>query len=204
MGIHGSPTCTLVFGQNDGCKGFLLGEEQQGMKLMFHMMNAARIEVGLQGVGRRRRRPPAGVGLRQGTPAEPPLERDEEPGRTAGPDHRTPRRSPHAPDVRRPTSKRCAHCCSRPPTTSTCSHVTEGEESRAIQQLRRDADADLQGLVLGVGPPGHPLVPAGLRRLRLHQASIRPSSTCATSRSPASTKAPTASRPSTSSPASCR
>jgi len=49
MGIHGSPTCTLVFGQNDGCRGFLLGEENHGMKLMFHMMNAARIEVGLQG-----------------------------------------------------------------------------------------------------------------------------------------------------------
>jgi alkylation response protein AidB-like acyl-CoA dehydrogenase len=43
MGIHGSPTCTLVFGQNDGCQGFLLGEELQGMKLMFHLMNAARI-----------------------------------------------------------------------------------------------------------------------------------------------------------------
>jgi alkylation response protein AidB-like acyl-CoA dehydrogenase len=49
MGIHGSPTCTLVFGQNDGCRGWLLGEEEQGMKLMFHLMNAARIEVGLQG-----------------------------------------------------------------------------------------------------------------------------------------------------------
>jgi alkylation response protein AidB-like acyl-CoA dehydrogenase len=50
MGIHGSPTCTLVFGQNDGCQGFLLGEEMQGMKLMFHLMNAARIDVGLQGL----------------------------------------------------------------------------------------------------------------------------------------------------------
>jgi alkylation response protein AidB-like acyl-CoA dehydrogenase len=50
MGIHGSPTCTLVFGQNDGCQGFLLGEELQGMKLMFHLMNAARIDVGLQGL----------------------------------------------------------------------------------------------------------------------------------------------------------
>lgn len=49
MGIHGSPTCTLVFGQKDGCRGYLLGEEGHGMKLMFHMMNAARIEVGLQG-----------------------------------------------------------------------------------------------------------------------------------------------------------
>jgi len=49
MGIHGSPTCTLVFGSNDNCTGYLLGQEGEGMKLMFHMMNAARIEVGLQG-----------------------------------------------------------------------------------------------------------------------------------------------------------
>jgi len=49
LGIHGSPTCSLVFGGNDGCSGWLLGEELEGMKLMFLMMNAARIEVGLQG-----------------------------------------------------------------------------------------------------------------------------------------------------------
>jgi alkylation response protein AidB-like acyl-CoA dehydrogenase len=49
MGIHGSPTCSLVYGGNDACEGFLLGEELHGMKLMFYMMNAARIEVGLQG-----------------------------------------------------------------------------------------------------------------------------------------------------------
>jgi len=50
MGIHGSPTCSLVFGANDRCEGWLLGRENEGMKLMFQMMNAARIEVGLQGV----------------------------------------------------------------------------------------------------------------------------------------------------------
>ncbi len=49
MGIHGSPTCSLVFGQEGTCRGHLLGEEQGGMKLMFYMMNGARIEVGLQG-----------------------------------------------------------------------------------------------------------------------------------------------------------
>ena len=49
MGIHGSPTTSMVFGQNDKCRGWLLGEELKGMKLMFYMMNAARIEVGLQG-----------------------------------------------------------------------------------------------------------------------------------------------------------
>lgn len=49
LGIHGSPTCSLVFGPNNACEGYLLGEELQGMKLMFQMMNPARIEVGLQG-----------------------------------------------------------------------------------------------------------------------------------------------------------
>jgi hypothetical protein len=49
MGIHGSPTCSLVFGGNGKCRGYLLGKEQGGMKLMFFMMNGARIEVGLQG-----------------------------------------------------------------------------------------------------------------------------------------------------------
>jgi len=51
LGIHGSPTCTLVFGTNDACQGFLLGEEGQGLPQMFQMMNAARYEVGVQGLG---------------------------------------------------------------------------------------------------------------------------------------------------------
>jgi alkylation response protein AidB-like acyl-CoA dehydrogenase len=49
LGIHGSPTCTLVFGQNGKCHGWLLGEEGGGMRAMFQMMNEARISVGLQG-----------------------------------------------------------------------------------------------------------------------------------------------------------
>jgi len=50
LGIHGSPTCAMVFGANDQCEGYLLGKEQEGMALMFHMMNAARYEVGVQGL----------------------------------------------------------------------------------------------------------------------------------------------------------
>jgi alkylation response protein AidB-like acyl-CoA dehydrogenase len=50
MGIHGSPTCSMLFGQQGACEGFLVGEENFGMKLMFTMMNSARVEVGLQGV----------------------------------------------------------------------------------------------------------------------------------------------------------
>ncbi len=49
MGIHGSPTCTVLFGENGKCEGYLLGEENKGLRAMFQMMNEARISVGLQG-----------------------------------------------------------------------------------------------------------------------------------------------------------
>src|SRR6266542_3117917 len=50
LGIHASPTCTMVFGDKDGATGFLVGEENRGMACMFTMMNQARLSVGLQGV----------------------------------------------------------------------------------------------------------------------------------------------------------
>jgi len=50
MGLRGSATCTLSFGDNGQCKGYLLGEERKGMRLMFHMMNESRLFVGLQGL----------------------------------------------------------------------------------------------------------------------------------------------------------
>jgi alkylation response protein AidB-like acyl-CoA dehydrogenase len=51
LGIHGSPTCTMIFGDGDGATGFIVGEENAGMACMFTMMNRARLAVGLQGVG---------------------------------------------------------------------------------------------------------------------------------------------------------
>jgi hypothetical protein len=50
LGIHGSPTCVLNFGENNNCIGYLLGEENQGMPIMFQMMNESRLFVGLQGL----------------------------------------------------------------------------------------------------------------------------------------------------------
>lgn len=50
LGIHASPTCTMSFGDNDACVGYLIGEENTGMRAMFTMMNNARLNVGLQGV----------------------------------------------------------------------------------------------------------------------------------------------------------
>ena len=50
MGIHGSATCLINFGDNGDCYAELLGEERQGMKVMFQLMNEARISVGMQGL----------------------------------------------------------------------------------------------------------------------------------------------------------
>ncbi len=51
LGIHGSPTCTMILGDAGGAVGYLIGEENAGMACMFTMMNRARLAVGLQGVG---------------------------------------------------------------------------------------------------------------------------------------------------------
>ena len=50
MGINGSATCVLTLGDRAPCKGWLVGEEHRGLKIMFHMMNEARIGCGAQGV----------------------------------------------------------------------------------------------------------------------------------------------------------
>jgi acyl-CoA dehydrogenase len=50
LGIHGSPTCTMVFGDGGGATGYLIGDEIRGMACMFTMMNQARLSIGLQGV----------------------------------------------------------------------------------------------------------------------------------------------------------
>ena len=52
MGIRASPTCVLAYGDNsDGAIGYLIGEENAGMRYMFTMMNNARLGVGLEGLG---------------------------------------------------------------------------------------------------------------------------------------------------------
>ncbi|MEJ2717915.1 MAG: acyl-CoA dehydrogenase [Deltaproteobacteria bacterium] len=50
LGIHGSATCALNYGEHENCVGYLLGEKNAGMKIMFNMMNEARLGVGLQGL----------------------------------------------------------------------------------------------------------------------------------------------------------
>ncbi len=51
LGIHASPTCVLAFGGDSGALGYLVGEANRGLECMFIMMNAARLSVGIQGIG---------------------------------------------------------------------------------------------------------------------------------------------------------
>jgi len=50
LGIHGSPTAVMSYGEHEGAVGYLLGEENEGLTCMFTMMNLARHAVGLEGV----------------------------------------------------------------------------------------------------------------------------------------------------------
>ena len=50
LGIHASPTCVMSFGDNGGAVGYLIGEENAGMRYMFRMMNNARLSVGVEGL----------------------------------------------------------------------------------------------------------------------------------------------------------
>ncbi len=51
LGIHGSPTCTMSFGDNGGAVGYLVGQPHNGLMAMFTMMNEARQGVGIQSLG---------------------------------------------------------------------------------------------------------------------------------------------------------
>ena len=51
LGIHGSPTCVMAYGDQGGATGYLVGEANRGLEYMFVMMNNARLAVGVQGLG---------------------------------------------------------------------------------------------------------------------------------------------------------
>ncbi|MET4807105.1 acyl-CoA dehydrogenase [Limibacillus sp. MBR-115] len=50
LGINGSPTCVMAYGDHEGAIGYLIGEENRGLEYMFTMMNNARLTVGIQGI----------------------------------------------------------------------------------------------------------------------------------------------------------
>ena len=91
MGLKASPTCVMAFGEQGGATGWLLGEEHQGMRVMFTMMNNARLAVGLEGVGLSERAYQQAVEFAN----------DRRQGRAAGADPATPSPIVDHPDVQR-------------------------------------------------------------------------------------------------------
>ena len=117
LGIHGSPTCTMIygdgkFGEAKGAIGWLVGEENKGLACMFTMMNNARLAVGHAGRRHGRSRDPEGDRL---CPRAPPGQGAglERPGHE--PDRRSSRRRAHAADhegadaAPAPSAYACAH-----------------------------------------------------------------------------------------------
>jgi DNA-binding CsgD family transcriptional regulator len=99
MGIHASPTCTMNYGEKGGAVGYLIGNENEGLKYMFIMMNAARFSVGVQGYSIADRAFPGGAFLRARPRA---VEGHRGQGVDAGSDHRASRRAPHADEPEEP------------------------------------------------------------------------------------------------------
>ena len=136
MGIHGNATCQMNL---DGATGWLVGEPNKGLNAMFVMMNAARLGVGMQSLGLTEVAYQNARGLREGPPADALAVGPEGAGQAGRPDHRAPRRAPHAADreglcrrrprvrVLRRAADRPANCITRtktcarkPPTWSRC------------------------------------------------------------------------------------
>ena len=103
LGIHASPTCVMMYGENEGALGLLVGEPNRGLEYMFVMMNAARLSVGLEGYAQGERAfQQAAEWARTRVQGKPPVSLAKDLGLRldghqllAGAHHRPPRREAH-------------------------------------------------------------------------------------------------------------
>ena len=169
MGLKGSSTATLNFGDEGKCQGYILGQEGQGIQLMFQMMNEARLGVGLQGFAVGNTGLPVCLEVCQGKDPGRGDREDEGPERPPGGDHQASRCAPHAP-YHEILCRRTAGADL--PDGLLCGlgqggHGPEGE--RVLRKHDRSPDPHREGLFDGhrlppdrVGDPG----PRGVRVLR--------------------------------------
>ena len=147
MGIHASPTCVMSYGDDDGAIGYLVGEENQGMRAMFTMMNTARIAVGVQGVA-------IGDAAYQKALA---YAQERLQGREIGGDSPGPAPIIVHPDVRRMLMTMKAQIEAMRnllvfnAAALDLAHALDGEEAEQLAGGRRPAHAGVQGLGTDVG-----------------------------------------------------
>ncbi|MEE2525234.1 acyl-CoA dehydrogenase [Hyphobacterium sp. HN65] len=131
MGIHGSPTCVM---EMTNAKGWLIGEEFGGMAAMFIMMNAARLAVGVQGVGIAERAYQQALAYAM----------DRKQGRAPGADGEPPHAIIHHPDVRNmlttmkakiEAARAVCYCCA---VAADEAEYEEDEEDRAYAKRREE------------------------------------------------------------------
>ncbi|WP_274629819.1 acyl-CoA dehydrogenase family protein [Arvimicrobium flavum] len=135
LGIHASPTCTMIYGdgfakdREPGAVGWLIGEENKGLACMFTMMNNARLAVGMQGVA-------VAETAYQKALAHANERRQ---GKAAGYDGQGMAPIVHHPDVQRnlltmkaltQMARSIAYCCAH---ALDMAHASEGDEARHWQ-----------------------------------------------------------------------
>ena len=167
LGYRGAPITQLAFGDNDDCRGWLVGEPHKGLRYMFQMMNEARIDVGMGAAAIASAAYYAALEYAKAAPAGPARRREGPPG-PADPDHRARRREADAPlPARRRRGVARAPLPVRPVRGPRPGDRRGGEG--AIRAAPRPPHAGRQDLPLGDGDPlrepGAP-VPRRLRLLR--------------------------------------
>jgi len=133
LGISASPTAVMSFGDNDGAIGYLVGEENNGIRCMFTMMNNARLAVGLQGVA---------IGERAFQQARN-FARERVQSRAANSEDPAPVKIIHHPDVKRMLMSMKA----RTEAARALSYYTAAKLDIAKRHLDDDERSKAQGLV---------------------------------------------------------
>ena len=198
LGIHASPTCVMKYGEKDGAVGYLVGEENRGLNVMFIMMNAARLAVGMQGVAVAERATQQRHRLRQGAPAGP--HRVEQGRRAWARSSSTPTSAAPCMTMKALTQAARAICL-----------VTAARDGRRRAAPRTPAQRAAAAAPRGAADARSPRPSPPTSAARWPPSACRCTAAWASSRRPArrrsiamrascrSTRAPTASRPSTSS-----
>ena len=195
LGIHASPTCVMMFGENEGALGLLVGEPNRGLEYMFVMMNAARLSVGLEGYAQGERAfQQAAEWARTRVQGKPPVSLAKVAGSASMGTSSSPAPIIGHPDVKRMllTMKSTVEAC-RALALYAAFQLDLGARAsgrgvaRGGAGARRSADSHRQGLLHRE------------RRSRLRRSASRCTAAWATSRRPAPRRpcATCASRPST-------
>ena len=191
MGIHGSATCVLNF---DGAQGYLVGQPHKGLAGMFTMMNTARLGVGVQGLGLSDRALQNALALFARAAADALAVGREIPRQARRPDHRAPRRAPHAADLQGAGRRRTRDGLPLRPAGRHRRERAERRRTRAGRHAARLHDPDHQGLPDRVGRGVHLPRACSASAATATSPSTAWSNWRATRASPRCTKAPPASR----------